>query len=181
MPQVKFDKKNRTLYRKKYDGPKYSKGIRDSYFLYEKEKLDANKKFLPLDVYQKIVVMFFTLILKKLYKFGGRIYLPFDMGCFTVKSYKADISKSTQIDWQVYRETGKRVPYINGHTFGRVYRLKWLVSEASFYNRRFYLFKPRNTVPSRERGLGKGGMKDFIINNTNDPKKPTILKNETKI
>lgn len=145
----------------------------DNFLRKHKNKIDYNsedyylnfKKFYPeikISQFQhsKIIFTFFRIVIRKIvlemYRFSfsslGLFYL-------TKKKYKIKLDKNGRlidripINWpetkRIHRLTGdktKKVIYLNNHTNGYIYKLKWFKGNMRFVNRSFYSLIPATDV-----------------------------------
>ena len=173
---MKLTNKTRVPQRKRYDGVKYIKTVKDAFIEYEKEKMKTKTPFLPYKKYRDIVLLFFVLCFRKMVETSGTFQLPHNLGIIYVKGYKNNLTNNPTIDWEKSKKLGKKIPYINSHTYNWSYGITWDTKKSRFYNKKFYSFKPRRTEAARERGVGKFGLRDFIVGASKDPTIPTIFR-----
>jgi len=108
----------------------------------------------------KIIFTFFTIVVRKIvlemYRFSftslGSFYLIKNKPKIKFNEEGKSISK-VAINWpetkKVRQLTGdktKKVLYLNNHTNGYIYKLKWNRAQARFVNRTFYSFIPSTEV-----------------------------------
>jgi hypothetical protein len=125
------------------------------YYNYYKRKVEA---FPELHVTQalhtKILDTFARVIIRKIVNEMFKFRIP-GLGCFYLKKVKikiretedGDIQSTAPVNWaetnKVRALTGdetKRVVFLNDHTNGYVYRVRWYKTTSIFVNKEFYSF-----------------------------------------
>lgn len=109
---------------------------------------------------------FFILVCRKIIKESFIFVLPLAMGYIYMKGTKCPPDKA-YIDWVATKKLKKIVRYLNLHTFGYFYTVRWKKSHVRFTNKTIYKFSLVGGPHAKEKGSGKGMISEHLLNPDN--------------
>lgn len=145
----------------------YRMSIRDIYELHYKKQRQTGKKKKDILTYNQyrdsINDMLLSVAVRLIYD-DWIFIMPHKLGRLFIKEYKDNGTGKFRgkIDPYTSKKLGKQVKYLNLHTFGKAYGMKWDKPSRRFKNSVYYVFKHvKGSNRSTGKGVGTQGLSDY--------------------
>jgi len=153
----------------------FSRTIIDFFREYKKARKKENKNHIDEKKYKALIKDFFKELSLKIIKEQFMFIIPHGLGTIYIKSYKPDFEHAA-IDFQLTKKHGKVIKYLNLHSYGDSYKIRWDKRFVRFKNKAYYMFKLVDSTYATKRGIGKRGMGRTIKEAAKNPTKKKYVK-----